>query len=570
MNYGADSYYLAIGIGYLENLCRNSTESSMIYIFINYLNDQTQTFNHRKILCNSSEFIRALDNLASSSDRFQTLVNLLENSDFLKDYAKILRFLTANIMETQGCDANLLRQVELGGAVTDPTLQCLADALNILVVFHCINPSKLFQKGAVNYDLVIHLASKQEEGGTKYTLLYFKYQDEEDMGIKPEDKQFRCMGCHSLPHELHFPMGRHRCCCVCSGKQVLKSNENCTICRVPFKHSLKSYLLGNLFSCQECGANDYLQNLRVCEKSDRILCRSCIDKVTYSSAPSYNTSNSREIIPQERPPARILEDTLACIYCEKSLPSTDFTDRLSCDCICCKDCYKVLIDNNNKVCIFCNTPLDPNSSNCILCNKILPKEQEIALQCKHTYCPNCAEKTFGSQLETLQPTILCGTCKAPVAEEKYANIVGRALLNFYKQQMRYHKPCRLCSHNLSQNYVELSCGHAFDKDCLEACFMDRMDRNEELRCPEMCSKEIQCSELRQVLSKDYIGKLVGKIYRNLSVKSFTKCPKCNTTYSKTKVAGNVVCRVCKLKYCGECDMPQQGNGNNHASNCLFN
>ncbi|KRX06191.1 hypothetical protein PPERSA_06073 [Pseudocohnilembus persalinus] len=124
--------------------------------------------------------------------------------------------------------------------------------------------------------------------------------------------------------------------------------------------------------------------------------------------------------------------------------------------------------------------------------------------------------------------------------------------------------CPICYEDQNQlTVVKLSCNHQFCKNCLLTDWHMKINEKlyglENLSCPQdECKKEIQFSDLAQILSPEYLEKYNNILFQNYVTENQNEkgisCPtvNCENRFTIWADADYTTCPKCLFKFCTKC------------------
>ncbi len=124
-------------------------------------------------------------------------------------------------MLEENVHTNLLESFRNNTLEPKDYLKFIGNALGVIIFTHSLHTSKPKFFKSENYSLVINLIAKRNQAAC---LLYYNYQNGEDVNATTNKDKYRCKKCRSLPHEAYFAVINGDLCQRCHNSGV-KSGE---------------------------------------------------------------------------------------------------------------------------------------------------------------------------------------------------------------------------------------------------------------------------------------------------------------------------------------------------------
>lgn len=218
--FSSDALFEAIGIGYLEHLCRASTSASILHSFIQSLTSAQALLSPSQEFQNAKDLLLSVLTILLNKKKYgehltQQLEDIISHPDFMTAYTILLKELTAHQMAVN----DLSEYSSFISTGKNPSIDIMSNslgkALNVLISIHNLDAGNSKEYGGENSECVIHIVVVWNNREF-IQLLYFRYQEEEDSKQIPSDREFTCLKCGQLPHHCYFPKDLDRCCRSCS------------------------------------------------------------------------------------------------------------------------------------------------------------------------------------------------------------------------------------------------------------------------------------------------------------------------------------------------------------------
>jgi hypothetical protein len=463
--------FLAIGIAYLEHICRSSCPSSCLDTFIFNLESDSGLFQalprHFKSRTSLITYLKMLLlSLKNGADLSEELNDYYKHSYFLQDYTTELRHILANSLFNHDIPKGY--RVINRAPTQEIYYQQFSHILGIKIVLYDENYEEI--KFQYNKNVVIYMRKDHEN----IEIFYLKYQ------IYPDTSIIICEKCKKPPHETEFSILASSVCKKCLNKTTKKSAA-CSHCLKKFKNAELKQVLGicNGNMCDKCirqtverGRCDKCiertARCYICKKSctidqigNRDMCKCVICKACERVIKAFGESNCPYCGDDER------ENKGKCSVCDGFYVKADI-QKLSCEHLVCKICLVNLLSNKEatKICYICDTVINKNLQNlllvsyyhalfddalleCDICMEKLPKIRTNKGDCPHIFCDNCLSHQLSNDIHH------CFICSSAFPT------------SFYKK-LKTHKPnCSKCGMP-NPELVTMPCGPSVCEECFKS------------------------------------------------------------------------------------------------------
>lgn len=425
--------FLAIGIAYLEHICRSSRPSSCLNTFIFNLESNFGLFQtlprNSKSRNSLITYLKMLSlSLKNGSDLSEELSDYYKHSYFLQDYTTELRHILANYLFNNHTPKAY--RVINRAPTQEIYYQEFSHILGIKIVLYDENYEEI--KFQYNKNVVLYMRKDHEN----IEIFYLKYH------INPNTSILLCEKCKKPPHETEFPILPSSVCKRCLIKSNKKSSP-CTHCLKKFKNTELKQVLG------------------ICKGN---MCDECIRQTVEKGSCD-----------------KCIERTLRCYICKKSYSMDLIWDRDMCKDVICKACEGVMIAFGERFCPYCEDDERESKDKCSICDGFYRKPDMQKLSCEHSVCKIC----LVNLLSTKEATKFCYICDT-VLEKNLQNLL---LVSYYHALFEDALlECDSCMQKLPKIRMNKGdCPHIFCDNCL------RHQLSTNIQCCFICSSSFPTS-----------------------------------------------------------------------------
>jgi hypothetical protein len=546
------AYFKAIGVGYLDHLCRTSTHSNALNQFISNLESKSgyyklsiQSEDNRNLL------IYMLNQLAAERS-IDSLDDYYSHTEFMEAYINELQNITYNSMVKMKVKQNILESFEENELEPKDVLKYIGNALKVLIFTHSTHDTQPKKFNFKDYSFVMNLIVSSR---FKACLLYYNYLNGEDTRVPTNKNKYKCKDCGLLPHETYF----------------FKVNGD---------------------TCQRCHFDRDNKQTRQGQGRAR------------PSTPQQEEKKTKFNLPTKEEQSQ--GPTHECDGCRDTVPIKLLMKYCSNPHILCEKC--VIISNKRVKCIICNPqPTRPESKRqeptrgeptnrpnqfkpqtfqklCMLCKC---EKATKFLKCKHLFCAQCLKEHIDNQIlntplsvhiQAGLVSITCpiSTCGKFISSNIFYPMITQSTKKTYDSIISIlpKENCSKCNApKLLPHLIDLQC-HKFCMHCMIEYFDDKLNRGKvNFKCIRGCYHDFKVFELRKLMKPNQYSKYQKIKSGNKSRDQVQECPGCDKKFFNIQTYQKFKCNECDSKFCGDCGKVYKIRGKyregEHRPGCSF-